>query len=68
VTDALGWRAAFWLQVPAIALSGLLVIAKVDVPHVRGEMSAWDKMKRIDWAGCAALTASVGLIPLTLKG
>ena len=49
------------MQVPAIAIAGLLVIIKVDVPHVKGEMGAWEKVKRIDWAGSAALTACVSL-------
>lgn len=66
IADALGWRAAFWLQVPAIALAALLIVWKVDVPHTQGDTTAWEKVKRIDWAGCGMLTISVSIFLLTL--
>jgi MFS family permease len=59
VADAIGWRAAFWIQLPPIALAAGLIVAKVDVPHVKGELSAWEKFKRIDWLGCGVLVTSV---------
>lgn len=59
VSDRFGWRMAFWAQIPPILLATILVITQVHVPHVKGEMSAWEKVKRIDWAGSVALMVCV---------
>jgi MFS family permease len=62
VSDRFGWRMAFWAQIPPILLATILVITQVHVPHVKGEMSAWEKVKRIDWAGSVALMVCVSSV------
>jgi MFS family permease len=59
VADKWGWRMAFWAQIPPISVATVLVVTQVHVPHVKGEMSAWEKFRRIDWAGSAALMICV---------
>ena len=59
VADQLGWRMAFWMQLPPIALATALIITQVHVPHVPSELSAWQKTCRIDWAGSVVLVTSV---------
>lgn len=59
VADHFGWRMAFWIQIPAIAIATVLVIWKVDVPRPASDESAWSKICRIDWAGSFVLIVSV---------
>lgn len=42
-----------------IAMATALILAKVNVVHDKGETTAWDKIKAIDWAGSAALVVCV---------
>lgn len=58
LTETLGWRAVFWLNIPFVAVSlviGLLTIA---------ESSDDDAPRRIDLAGLATITAGIGLFTL----
>ncbi len=64
LNDTLGWRWAFLVQVPFIAVSGLLVIFLVKIPVKETEKSAW---KRVDYGGAALLTLSLVLLLLGLN-
>ncbi|GFZ47341.1 hypothetical protein JCM24511_05084 [Saitozyma sp. JCM 24511] len=64
VSDRFGWRMAFWAQIPPILLATILVITQVHVPHVKGELSAWEKVKRIDWAGSVALMVCMSTLSI----
>ncbi|WWC63940.1 uncharacterized protein I303_106546 [Kwoniella dejecticola CBS 10117] len=63
ISDKWGWRAAFWIQVPPVVLSLLLIIWKVNVDREKGEDlggdSVWDKIKGIDWSGSVLLMFSI---------
>ena len=50
---------AFWFQIPPICLATLLVITQVHLPGPQSEISAWEKFRRIDWAGSLTLMISV---------
>jgi MFS family permease len=63
VSDKYGWRAAFWVQIPAILTAATLVIWKVNVPRVKGGGTTWEKIKGIDWAGTVVLVIAVGIFP-----
>nr|WRH23635.1 Histidine phosphatase superfamily [Naematelia aurantialba] len=67
VADRFGWRAAFWMQVPAILTATALVITQVHVPHHKGELSAWEKVKRIDWAGSVVLMVSMSSFSIAVS-
>ena len=58
VTDALGWRWAFWFDVPIVALA--LVLGRRYVPDLRGARSGGDGGPALDVAGGALMT--VGLV------
>jgi MFS family permease len=59
MADKYGWRSAFWVQIPAIAIATLLVVWKVHVPMVTGGGTKWEKFKGIDWAGTFVLVIAV---------
>ncbi|KAK8843992.1 hypothetical protein IAR55_006785 [Kwoniella newhampshirensis] len=63
IADHLGWRAAFWIQIPPILFAFGMVVWKVDVDREDGEdtggVTAWEKLKGIDWAGSAALVVGI---------
>lgn len=54
INDSLGWRWAFWIQVPFIAVSGILVGILIDIPVKDTREAAW---KRVDYTGAVLLTA-----------
>lgn len=45
-----------------IAFAAALIIAKVNVVHVKGDKTAWEKVKAIDWAGSVALVFCVSAV------
>lgn len=61
LNDTMGWRWAFLIQVPFIALSGLLVTYLVKIPVRETSESAW---RRVDYRGAALLTLSLVLLLL----
>ncbi|KAI9510420.1 MFS general substrate transporter [Russula earlei] len=61
MNDAFGWRYAFLFQIPILAFSFVLVTWKVSIPlsqDVKDE-PLYLKMRRMDFAGSAALAATV---------
>ncbi|KAK4685900.1 sedoheptulose-bisphosphatase, partial [Tremellales sp. Uapishka_1] len=65
VADKWGWRMAFWMQIPPIVFSALLVFWKVHVPHMASERTAWEKVCRIDWAGSLVLMICISSLSLS---
>ncbi|ODO06051.1 hypothetical protein L198_01280 [Cryptococcus wingfieldii CBS 7118] len=63
IYDKFGWRAAFWVQVPPVLFSFVMVIWKVDVGREEGEdaggKTAWEKVKGIDWLGSFVLMMGI---------
>ncbi|GAA5995861.1 uncharacterized protein JCM10292_004793 [Rhodotorula paludigena] len=62
LTDYLGWRTAFGLQVPLLIvslLSGLKQISYKVEGH-REKESAREKLARIDWVGCGSVFVGMG--------
>ncbi|WWC73009.1 uncharacterized protein I206_106974 [Kwoniella pini CBS 10737] len=63
ISDKLGWRAAFWIQVPPVIFSLFLIIWKVNVDREKGEdlggNNIWEKLKGIDWLGSILLIFSI---------
>ena len=64
LNDTLGWRWAFLIQVPFIAVSALLVTMLVKIPVEESKESAW---RRVDYRGAALLTLSLILLLLGLN-
>ncbi|KAE8165168.1 major facilitator superfamily domain-containing protein [Aspergillus tamarii] len=63
LTDAIGWRWLFLLQIPFIAIGGLLVIAKLNITyHATSKAS----IRRVDFLGAGLLGASVVAIIMLL--
>ncbi|ORY92960.1 vacuolar amino acid permease [Leucosporidium creatinivorum] len=71
VTDAFGWRAAFGLQVPLLAIALVSGLSNINYPVVgaRHGESTRDKLRRIDFAGCGLILLSFGnfLVSLSLR-
>ncbi|KAI9720352.1 MAG: hypothetical protein M1828_005736 [Chrysothrix sp. TS-e1954] len=64
LNDWLGWRAAFWVQVPPTLLSLGLVWFFLEVPKPEEELdSGWEgqksRLKRVDFAGAVLLTVTL---------
>ena len=64
LNDWVGWRWAFLIQVPFIAVSGCMVFFLVKIPIKETEESAW---KRVDFLGAALLITSLVLLLLGLN-
>ncbi|KAB8224274.1 major facilitator superfamily domain-containing protein [Aspergillus novoparasiticus] len=63
LTDAIGWRWLFLLQIPFIVVGGLLVIAKLNITyHATSKAS----IRRVDFLGAGLLGASVVAIIMLL--
>ncbi|QMW43937.1 hypothetical protein G4B11_007307 [Aspergillus flavus] len=63
LTDAVGWRWLFLLQIPFIVVGGLLVIAKLNITyHATSKAS----IRRVDFLGAGLLGASVVAIIMLL--
>ncbi|ODO09551.1 hypothetical protein I350_03154 [Cryptococcus amylolentus CBS 6273] len=63
IYDKFGWRAAFWVQVPPVLFTFVMVIWKVDVGREEGEntggKTVWEKVKGIDWLGSFVLMMGI---------
>ncbi|KAI4145636.1 MAG: hypothetical protein LQ340_006214 [Diploschistes diacapsis] len=64
VNDSLGWRWAFWIQVPLTMFSTLLVFFTVKIPVKETDGS---KVRRIDFLGSISLVTSLVLLLLGLN-
>ncbi|KAF2453748.1 major facilitator superfamily domain-containing protein [Lineolata rhizophorae] len=64
INDTWGWRNAFLIQVPLVAISGIIVFFTVKVPVKEKEMS---RIRRVDFLGSFALVASLVLLLLGLN-
>ncbi|GAA5864308.1 hypothetical protein JCM8547_005781 [Rhodosporidiobolus lusitaniae] len=72
LTDWMGWRSAFMLQVPLLLISlfsGLKQINYTAPGSDRGKESVRQKLARIDWIGCGSVFVSMGafLVLLAMK-
>ncbi|MET7397911.1 MFS transporter [Dactylosporangium sp. NPDC005572] len=61
ITDHLGWRWAFWLNLPIGLAAGAVIAASLPADHVRRAG------KRLDLAGIALLTGGLTLVLLVLS-
>ncbi|MCJ1328586.1 hypothetical protein MMC10_005263 [Thelotrema lepadinum] len=64
INDSLGWRWAFWIQVPLTVLVGILVFFTVKIPVKETDGS---KVKRVDFLGSILLVISLVLLLLGLN-
>ncbi|KAF8313424.1 vacuolar amino acid permease [Clavulina sp. PMI_390] len=69
MNDTFGWRWAFLVQMPVLAISIILVIIKANVPYPMKPTTFRQKLARIDWLGSLTLVAFVGcfLVAITLR-
>ncbi|KAE8370217.1 major facilitator superfamily domain-containing protein [Aspergillus caelatus] len=63
LTDAIGWRWLFLLQIPFIVLGGLLVISKLNITYHAPSKAS---IRRVDFLGAGLLGASVVAIIMLL--
>ncbi|GGM84042.1 MFS transporter [Dactylosporangium sucinum] len=61
ITDHLGWRWAFWLNLPIGLAAGTVIAARLPADHVRRAG------RRLDLAGIALLTGGLTLVLLVLS-
>jgi MFS family permease len=64
INDVRGWRLAFLIQLPLIAVSGILVAATVKIPVKEKSIS---KIKRVDFLGATTLVLTLVLLLLGLN-
>ena len=64
INDTIGWRWAFYIQVPFIILAGIAAYFTVDVPIKETDAS---KIRRVDFLGAASLSATLVLLLLGLN-
>ncbi|MCJ1352741.1 MAG: hypothetical protein MMC33_002725 [Icmadophila ericetorum] len=64
INDTIGWRWAFLIQVPFVALSTVIVYFTVNIPVKATEKSAW---KRIDYLGSFMLIVTLVTLLLGLN-
>ncbi|EHK46108.1 hypothetical protein TRIATDRAFT_292286 [Trichoderma atroviride IMI 206040] len=71
LTQAVGWRWAFWFVCPlcVVAISYLVSVWPVSRPVSNG-YQIWDKLKLVDWAGALASLFGIALllIPISQGG
>ncbi|ODN76598.1 hypothetical protein L202_05255 [Cryptococcus amylolentus CBS 6039] len=60
LTQAFGWRAAFYAQVPIAIFS--IVLAFLTVPNFNHEPFDWRHLKQIDFGGSLSLLVSIGAL------
>ncbi|KAB8074279.1 major facilitator superfamily domain-containing protein [Aspergillus leporis] len=63
LTDAIGWRWLFLLQIPFIAVGGLLVIVKLNITRITDTKAS---IRRVDFLGASLLGTSVVAIIMLL--
>jgi MFS family permease len=64
INDSLGWRWAFLIQVPLLAISCVLVLWKVKVPPKEANEA---KLRQVDFLGAITLVATLVLLLLGLN-
>lgn len=64
INDTIGWRYAFFIQVPFIVVGGVLGFIMIDVPIKETDKN---KIKRVDFLGAFTLVASLVLLLLGLN-
>lgn len=64
INDTLGWRYAFYIQIPFIVVGGIMGFIMVDVPIKETDK---DKIKRVDFLGALTLVTSLVLLLLGLN-
>ena len=64
INDRIGWRYAFYIQVPFIVLAGIAGYFTVDIPIKETEEN---KIKRVDFLGAATLSTTLILLLLGLN-
>ncbi len=64
IHDSIGWRYAFFIQVPFIVVGGIAAFLSVDVPVKDTET---DKIRRVDFLGAFTLVASLVLLLLGIN-
>lgn len=67
LNDTIGWRMAFLVQLPALALAFVLIIIFVNVPSPTSTFSTSEKISRIDFAGSFSLVIGISTILLSLS-
>jgi MFS family permease len=65
IHDTLGWRWAFLIQVPFVAVSTILVAFTVQIPAKESHQK--DKLKRVDFLGAITLVIALVLLLLGLN-
>lgn len=69
LTETIGWRAAFLVQVPPTVIGIALVQWRLKLqptPGQRDDESAWTKLKRIDFIGAFFLCLTIGTLCFVL--
>ncbi|BEJ10924.1 hypothetical protein CspHIS471_0103460 [Cutaneotrichosporon sp. HIS471] len=76
INDHMGWRWAFYLQIPLLIIAGAMIWFKVQytvgTPSSSGaatpevQVSIWKKLRRIDWLGSLTLAVFIGLALLAV--
>jgi predicted MFS family arabinose efflux permease len=66
MNDHFSWRWAFYIQVPFIVLAGILAWVFIDIP-VKGNESAAERIKRVDFLGAITLCLTLVLLLLGLN-
>lgn len=64
MADTIGWRWAFYIQVPFIVLGGVICFFTINIPI---KESATSKIKRVDFLGALTLSTSLVLLVLGLS-
>jgi MFS family permease len=64
INDTIGWRWAFYIQVPFIVVAGIAAYFAVDVPIKETDSS---KIERVDFLGAATLALTLVLLLLGLN-
>ncbi|KAK9320534.1 major facilitator superfamily domain-containing protein [Lipomyces orientalis] len=65
ITEVIGWRWAFFIQVPFIVISAIAI--HINLKSKPTEEIQTDKLKRIDFGGSIALVFALGLFLLALS-
>jgi MFS family permease len=65
LTQAWGWRAAFYAQVPVAAVC--IVLARLTIPQDKGKTYSAETLSEIDLGGSATLLLSIGSLLLLLQ-
>ncbi|RDW68701.1 uncharacterized protein DSM5745_08461 [Aspergillus mulundensis] len=65
LTDTIGWRWAFLLQAPLLAIAALLVVIQLKLVH-SDQPSGQSKISRVDFRGSILVATSIGTLILLL--